>query len=145
MTPIRTGLRILRTMLSRPPMPDSDQSNRWLSVCRPEAVPEGGSRGFSVAVEEGGFELFIVRRSDRLYAYLNCCPHTGGPLDWVPDQFLNLDGDCIQCATHDALFRIEDGYCIAGPCRGRSLTAITLRVDADGVKVLPPSRAADEA
>jgi nitrite reductase/ring-hydroxylating ferredoxin subunit len=47
----------------------------------------------------------------------------------MPDQFLNLDKDYIQCATHAALFRIEDGRCVAGPCRGDVLNALPLAVD----------------
>lgn len=54
----------------------------------------------------------------------------------MPDQFLNLDGDLIQCATHDALFRLEDGVCIAGPCAGRSLTRLRVEVCNDDVVVL---------
>jgi nitrite reductase/ring-hydroxylating ferredoxin subunit len=72
----------------------------------------------------------------RVVAYRNSCPHTGGPLDWVPDQFLNLDGDLIQCATHDALFRIEDGVCVKGPCVGRSLTAVPVVIEAQQVSVV---------
>ncbi|MEE8263379.1 MAG: Rieske (2Fe-2S) protein, partial [Gammaproteobacteria bacterium] len=41
---------------------------------------------------------------------------------WVPDQFLDETGNLLQCATHGALFRIEDGFCVAGPCTGASLT-----------------------
>ncbi len=60
-------------------------------------------------------------------------------LEWpvrAPDQFLNLDGDLIQCATHDALFRIEDGVCIADPSSGRSLTRLRVEVCNDDVVVL---------
>ena len=30
---------------------------------------------------------------------------------------------------HCALFRIEDGYCVAGPCVDRSLTPVKLRIE----------------
>ena len=59
---------------------------------------------------------------------VNSCPHTGGPLDWVEDQFLDLDRRHILCATHGALFRIEDGHCLAGPCKGKGLTAVAIVV-----------------
>jgi nitrite reductase/ring-hydroxylating ferredoxin subunit len=71
-----------------------------------------------------------------VFGYENSCPHTGGPLDWVPDQFLNLEGNLIQCATHDALFSIEDGLCLKGPCAGQSLHALAVEVDADRVSVI---------
>jgi len=96
-------------------------------------LPEGSSRGFSVNTPSGCEDVFLVHINSRLFAYRNSCPHTGGPLDWVPDQFLNLDGDLIQCATHDALFRIEDGTCIAGPCAGKALSPVPVQIRNDGI------------
>mgnify|MGYP003574456400 FL=1 len=97
-------------------------------LCDLKDLPQGCSRGFSVKTCFGYEDIFVVHKHDRLFAYRNSCPHTGGPLDWVPDQFLNLDADLIQCATHDALFRIEDGTCIAGPCAGQALTPVSVDI-----------------
>lgn len=99
-----------------------------LRLCRLDELPDPGSRGFSLTTDAGLQDIFVVRRGDRAFAYLNHCPHTGSPLDWQPDQFLNLERTLIQCATHMALFRIEDGHCLAGPCAGQALTplAVTL-------------------
>lgn len=80
-------------------------------------------------------DVFIVRRADRVFAYLNICPHTSAPLDWLPDQFLNNERTLIQCAMHAALFQIEDGLCIAGPCVGARLTALPVVV-IEGMVVL---------
>ena len=77
-----------------------------------------------------------MRKNSRLFAYRNSCPHTGGPLDWLPDQFLDIDGELIQCATHDALFRIEDGRCIAGPCAGKALIPVSVEISNDEVFLL---------
>ena len=33
-----------------------------------------------------------------------------------------------MCATHGARFRIEDGHCVAGPCRGARLTVVPISV-----------------
>jgi nitrite reductase/ring-hydroxylating ferredoxin subunit len=35
------------------------------------------------------------------------------------------------------LFRITDGYCVAGPCAGDRLTSVPVTVDAGEVVVLP--------
>ena len=102
-------------------------------LCSLKDLPEGSSRGFSVNTAAGCEEFFLVHKNSRLFAYRNSCPHTGGPLDWVADQFLNLDGDLIQCATHDALFRIEDGSCIAGPCAGKALSAVSVVISNDEI------------
>jgi nitrite reductase/ring-hydroxylating ferredoxin subunit len=72
--------------------------------------------------------IFVVQTDTGWHAYQNHCPHTGVNLNWMPDQFLNLEQDMIQCATHGALFRLEDGYCIYGPCNGASLQSIALEV-----------------
>jgi nitrite reductase/ring-hydroxylating ferredoxin subunit len=106
-------------------------------LCRLEELPEGSSRGFTVEVASGRDDIFLVRKHGRLFGYRNTCPHTGSPLDWVPDQFLNLDGELIQCATHDALFRIEDGLCIAGPCAGKALSPVTIEIRDDEIFLIP--------
>lgn len=106
------------------------------TVCSLADLPEGSSRGFSIQTGDSCKDIFLVHKNGRISAYLNSCPHTGGPLDWVPDQFLNLDGDLIQCATHDALFRIEDGMCMAGPCAGRSLTPLRVEIRNEHVLLL---------
>lgn len=111
-------------------------ADRMLEICRLDEIKPGASRGFSVTGAAGVMDIFVVRVADVIYAYRNSCPHTGGPLDWVPDQFLNLDGDRIQCATHDALFRIDDGMCIQGPCVGQALTAVPVSVNAGRVSVI---------
>ena len=42
-------------------------------------------------------------------------------MEWLPDRFLDESGSLLQCATHGALFLIESGECVAGPCAGQSL------------------------
>ena len=69
-------------------------------------------------------DLIVVRTACGLYGYRNRCPHTGAPMEWEPDQFLDYTGTLIQCGIHGALFRIEDGYCVSGPCARQSLQRI---------------------
>jgi nitrite reductase/ring-hydroxylating ferredoxin subunit len=78
-------------------------------------------------------DILVVRRGEHVYGYLNTCPHAGGPLDWVPDRFLDLAREYIQCATHGALFRIADGVCVYGPCAGDRLTPVPTVVEAGEV------------
>jgi nitrite reductase/ring-hydroxylating ferredoxin subunit len=96
-------------------------------LCRLDDVPDGGSRGFRLRDAEGREQrVFAVRRGEALWAYRNVCPHRGTPLDWRPDDFLDREGRHIVCATHGAVFRVEDGVCIAGPCPGEQLTPLPL-------------------
>jgi nitrite reductase/ring-hydroxylating ferredoxin subunit len=100
-------------------------------LCTGAELAEASSRGFEV----DGQKLLTVRRGGRVYAYENRCPHRGVGLEWKPDQFLDPSNSLIQCATHGALFLIEDGECVAGPCAGKSLTPIPCREDEQGIWV----------
>lgn len=95
-------------------------------LCRLEELADPGTRGFTLEREGLREEIFVVRKGAIVRAYRNACPHTGGPLDWRPDEFLDDAQKHIMCATHAALFRIEDGYCLAGPCRRQSLTPVAI-------------------
>ncbi len=98
-------------------------------LCAFDDIPDPGSRGFELMLgAETPLRLFVVRKEGILAAYRNRCPHTGAPLEWLPDQFLDLDNSFIQCAIHGALFRPEDGYCLRGPCVGQSLEPLVLEV-----------------
>ncbi len=98
-------------------------------LCDSDELPEGASRGFPGP--RGG--LLLVRREGQAYAYRNRCPHRGIPLEWQADQFLDVSGSLIQCATHGALFLIESGECVAGPCAGEFLEALACREQDGGV------------
>lgn len=103
-------------------------------LCRIEELAEQETRGFTAAGVPPR-DVFLVRCGAHIRAYVNSCPHTGAPLDWLPDVFLSADGRLIQCALHGALFRVEDGICVAGPCVGARLTNRAVAV-IDGVVVL---------
>ncbi len=76
-----------------------------------------------------GRDAFVVRDGDRYFAYLNLCPHQGVALDWDNEQFLDIDGELIQCAMHGALFSIDTGICLAGPCHGEHLIPIHTHIE----------------
>ena len=106
-------------------------------LCRLDDLQDPGSRGVMLQQGERLLDVFVVRRGQGVYAYINSCPHTGSPLDWNEHEFLSLDKHHIQCAMHAALFRLADGMCVAGPCAGASLTAIAVEVEAGLVVVSP--------
>ena len=97
-------------------------------VCRLSELDGGGARGFTIGGAAWPLRGFVVRVGDRVYGYLNRCPHAGHPLDLRPQQFLTPDGTLILCSSHGALFEKVSGYCVAGPCAGRSLTTVPLQV-----------------
>jgi nitrite reductase/ring-hydroxylating ferredoxin subunit len=97
-------------------------------LCHRDDITDNGSKEFLLS----GKQLFAVKKRGQVFVYRNVCPHLGLPLNWVPDQFLDLDRELIQCASHGARFRIDNGQCVAGPCVGKALTAIEFE-EIDGV------------
>lgn len=100
-------------------------------LCRITDIPEPGAKGFEI----DGRSIVAVRHRGLCHLYENRCPHRGVPLEWQPDQFLDYDRNFIQCATHGALFKIDDGLCIAGPCNGQRLRAVAFEL-VDGALML---------
>jgi nitrite reductase/ring-hydroxylating ferredoxin subunit len=105
------------------------------SLCRLDAIADGGAIAVDIESSTGGFSLILLRQGDRVFAYHNECPHAGRRLDWAPGRFLIENGQII-CASHGASFFIESGHCYAGPCRGVGLAAV--RVEVIGGEVCLP-------
>lgn len=103
-----------------------------IKLCNFNELTEVDSRGFVISEFSPARNIFIVRNYDIVVAYENSCPHNFSPLDWSPDNFLSQEKDYIQCASHGALFEIENGHCVYGPCLGQSLNSIEVKVE-DGV------------
>ena len=105
-------------------MSDASAAESSHVLCSLDDIPNPGGKGFALA---GQPPFFVIRTGDEVRGYFNTCPHQGTPLDWKPDTFLSYDKSLIQCSTHWARFRIDDGECVAGPCLGKSLAAIAVR------------------
>ena len=87
-------------------------------------ILEDSSKGFI----HQGEKLFAVKKEGEVFVYKNSCPHIEVPLNWHEDEFLDSSKSMIQCANHGALFVIENGYCVSGPCTGRKLTAVAFDI-----------------
>lgn len=108
-----------------------------IKLCAVEDIPADGTAAFTAEVNGKPVAVLAARQGDQVYLYENSCPHIGAPLDAIPGEFLNDDGTHIECATHLALFRINDGYCTEGPCEGDSLTQINAEVRDASVYITP--------
>lgn len=106
-------------------------------LCALADIEDGGSAAFTITVQQRPLELLAIRRESRVFVYVNACPHWGSPLDLYPGRFLNREKTLIQCSTHGARFRIEDGYCLSGPCLGASLEAVPCAVRDAEVVIAP--------
>ncbi len=104
-------------------------------LCRIDEIPEGNGHSVTLGTGRDQRRVFVLRFGQTLLAYENLCPHAGTPLNWLPDRFLSRDGSHLHCATHGAEFRIHDGYCVKGPCQGRSLRPIRIARDGDLIRI----------
>ena len=104
-------------------------------ICPLHELADPGSRGFTLGRGEWPLKGFVVRKGDVVRAYVNHCPHAGYPLNWNPDQFLAPESSVIRCVMHGALFEIETGDCILGPCAGQALQPLAIHVR-DGYVIL---------
>ena len=102
-------------------------------LCGLEDIPDGTARGFEIDRPAEVVEILVVRQGGKVFGYRNSCPHAGTPLNWVENDYMTLDGQHLLCATHGAEFRVEDGYCLRGPCMGDRLEAVELAVEAGAV------------
>lgn len=101
-------------------------------LCGEDSLRDGDARAFEI----DGESLFIVRSAGQVFAYENRCPHRFLELNWLPDIFLDPTKTFIQCAVHGALFQIEDGRCIVGPCIGDHLTPRPIEVVDGQIRLL---------
>jgi nitrite reductase/ring-hydroxylating ferredoxin subunit len=101
-----------------------------LKLCSIADVPEGQARGFKVAGLER--KVVVFRKGGRVFGYLDSCPHYEGgtPMAWRTDRYLNGEGTHLACHSHGALFDVETGECVLGPCLGQSLTKVPVRISA---------------
>lgn len=105
---------VSRTLISRADLP-----NRQIIVVNADIDGENEA-------------ILLYRDDEEIHAWLNICPHAGRRLDYAPGKFLMQDGDLV-CAAHGATFRLDNGECVAGPCRGASLRAVPVKWQDDEV------------
>jgi nitrite reductase/ring-hydroxylating ferredoxin subunit len=101
------------------------------SLIRRSDLPSVGIVALDAMID-GEMESIIVHcAGDEIMAWHNICPHQGRRLDYAPGKFL-VDADRLICAAHGAVFRLKDGECVGGPCRGASLREIPIAVNQSG-------------
>ena len=114
-------------------------------ICALHELDDPGARGFTMGRGNWPLRGFVVRRGAELRAYLNRCPHAGHALNLRPHVFLAPGAPLIQCSSHGALFEMENGLCLAGPCPGARLRPIALTINqgyvlvADDVELSEPA------
>lgn len=100
---------------------DAARPATGVRLCALAEIADPGSIGFRFRDGEALFAGFVVRRGELVAGYVDRCPHAGWPLAALDDRFLTRNGQHILCSGHGALFALDDGACVAGPCAGARL------------------------
>lgn len=103
-------------------------------------IPDPGAKDFVIENADGSKTGgFVVRIGALIRVYVNSCPHTGAPLNWQEDRFLDFSQTDVICTMHGARFTPKSGYCTAGPCKGKRLTPLPFEISNGTVTVRPLS------
>jgi nitrite reductase/ring-hydroxylating ferredoxin subunit len=92
-------------------------------------------RGRFVRVGTWTSGVLVGRVGGTWRAYANECRHRALPLDLGASSPMSDDGRYLLCHQHGALYRVDDGYCFAGPCAGERLRALRVAEDGEALSI----------
>jgi nitrite reductase/ring-hydroxylating ferredoxin subunit len=108
---------------------DPDRLAQLVPLASLDQIEDGGFLEVEAMLDGIDAESLILHRDgEAVRAWLNVCPHAGRRLDWAPGRFLKSKAGELVCAVHGATFELQDGLCVAGPCRGASLRAVAVEL-----------------
>jgi nitrite reductase/ring-hydroxylating ferredoxin subunit len=97
----------------------------WQAVAKMGDVREGEVLGLAVGTEN----IALYRIEGEIYATANICTHA---MALLSDGY--LDGDCVECPVHQALFHVPTGEVRSAPATV-PLKVYPTKVEADDVFV----------
>jgi nitrite reductase/ring-hydroxylating ferredoxin subunit len=109
-----------------------------VEVCARDELVPGVVRVVELGLDPEGrpVQALVLRdENGRVVAYRNLCRHLPVPLDGGTGELLTPDRRHLVCGTHGALYRLGDGRCVEGPCKGCALIALPTREDERSVYV----------
>jgi len=100
-----------------------------------------------IYVEVGGLNVGVYRLNGRYYAYIDVCPHEGGPAcgggvfgnvecefkEGIRRDFVSREHYSIACPWHGIEFDLETGVCL--PRKDWRLASLETLVEGDRVMV----------
>ena len=99
-------------------------------VCAAAELLAGVIRTAHLGLDDSGLPIMalVLRdQSGKVRAYRNLCRHLPVPLDGGTGELLSEDRAHLICGTHGATYRLNDGYCVEGPCEGLALQRLYCR------------------
>ena len=106
---------------------------RWQQVADFADVNENGKL---FAYREGPFEEsgILIRCGGEIRAWRNLCRHLAVRLDGDRSgELMDRERRHLVCQRHGAVYRAEDGLCIAGPCAGSRLKPLQVRIESGAI------------
>jgi nitrite reductase/ring-hydroxylating ferredoxin subunit len=103
-------------------------------ICAADSIARGSAKPFSLSrIDESGesrpFPIVIIRTdANDFFGYVNACPHQGVWLNIGAGEFFTADRKSLKCGRHGAIFAVDSGLCLGGPCQHQSLEPIALAV-----------------
>jgi nitrite reductase/ring-hydroxylating ferredoxin subunit len=120
-------------------------SEATVVVAKKKLSSDPSTTDFSVKIKGKIIKGFVVRRGSGFYAYQNLCRHLPVTLDLNDNSFFNHDKTLLQCQMHGALYEMESGLCVGGPCEGARLRPLPLQeTDSQLVITFPEDVVAEE-
>jgi nitrite reductase/ring-hydroxylating ferredoxin subunit len=99
--------------------------DKWVRVAASDAVTEGNM----LQVDVGGEAVCLFNLGGTLYATQDVCTHEHA---FLSEGF--IDGDCIECPLHQALFHIPTGEVRGAPAT-ENLRVYPVRVVGANIEV----------
>jgi nitrite reductase/ring-hydroxylating ferredoxin subunit len=93
------------------------------------------ARGRFVRVGRGPETFLVGRVGAGWRAYANVCRHRALPLDLGASSPMSDDGRYLLCHQHGALYRLDDGKCVVGPCAGEWLSPVAVTQELDALAI----------
>lgn len=104
------------------------KSGRVVVVPKKKLAGEGVvSHDFQTKIKGKTLKGLVVKKNGRYFAYHNLCKHLPVTLDLNDGAFFTHDKSHLQCHMHGAMYEVETGFCVAGPCQGARLTTLELK------------------
>lgn len=103
-----------------------------------KGLSEGQAKPFSSKIKGKIVNGLVVCKNGKFFAYENVCQHLAVTLDLNDGNFFNHDSSFLQCHMHGALYELDTGLCVAGPCIGGRLRTFELDDRGKELVVLVP-------
>ena len=79
--------------------------------------------------QHSNISMVLIHKDGACFAYRNVCPHFSIQLDNAQGRFFTYQNRYIMCAHHSAMFEVDTGLCVDGPCKAHSLQAENVVVE----------------